>query len=79
MNAELGCGHREARALLARPDLVPLTTDIVDEAANVGEPLLRGPDAVQLASALSIRADLTAFSRSTAAVPAESPRPLASR
>lgn len=50
-----------ARALLAGLDLVPLTTDIVDEAGNVGDALLRSLDAIHLASALSIRADLTAF------------------
>lgn len=51
----------EARALLAGLDLVPLTTDIVDQASNVGEPLLRSLDAIHLASAVSLRADLTAF------------------
>lgn len=50
-----------AKALLADMDLVPLTSDLLDEAATVGEPQLRSLDAVQLASALSVRDDLTAF------------------
>lgn len=51
----------EASALLAELDLIPLTTDVVDEAAEVGETLLRSLDAIHLASALSIRSDLSAF------------------
>lgn len=51
----------EARALLAEIDLIPLNGDVLDEAAGVGETLLRSLDAVHLASALSIRDDLSAF------------------
>ncbi|MHB1533865.1 MAG: type II toxin-antitoxin system VapC family toxin [Acidimicrobiales bacterium] len=51
----------EARALLAGIDLIPLTGEVVDQAAEVGDPLLRSLDALHLASALSIRADLSAF------------------
>jgi predicted nucleic acid-binding protein len=50
-----------ARALLAGVDLIPLTSDLVDEAAEAGEPLLRSLDAIHLVSALSIRAELSAF------------------
>lgn len=71
-----------ARALLAQLDLIPLTSNLVDEAADVGEPLLRSLDALHLASALSIGADLSAFvaydhrlSRAAAAVGLESLRP----
>ena len=39
----------EARALLAELDLIPLTGDVVDEAAEVGETLLRSLDAIHLA------------------------------
>jgi predicted nucleic acid-binding protein len=51
----------EARALLAELDLVPLSRDVVDQAAEVGETYLRSLDAIHLASALSIREDLFAF------------------
>jgi uncharacterized protein len=50
-----------ARALLAQLDLIPLTSTVIDAAADVGEPLLRTLDAIHLASALSIRAELSAF------------------
>lgn len=49
------------RALLAQLDLTPLTTGLIDEAANLGQPLLRSLDALHLASALSIGPDLSAF------------------
>jgi uncharacterized protein len=52
----------EARALLAGLDLLPLTKDVLDEAGATGEASLRSLDAIHLASALSIRADLSAFS-----------------
>lgn len=51
----------EARALLAGLDLIPLTSDVLDEAAGVGDTLLGSLDAIHLASALSIRADVSAF------------------
>jgi uncharacterized protein len=51
----------EARMMIAGIDLIPLTGDVVDQAAEVGNPLLRSMDAIHLVSALSIRADLSAF------------------
>lgn len=50
-----------ARALMLQLDLIPLNTGLLDEAADVGELLLRTLDAIHLASALSIRDDITAF------------------
>ncbi len=50
-----------ARVLMSQLDLIPLNSGLLDEAADVGEPLLRTLDAIHLASALSIQADLTAF------------------
>ncbi len=50
-----------ARALLSQLDLIPLSGAMIDDAADAGEPLLRTLDAIHLASALSIRADLIAF------------------
>jgi len=50
-----------AKVLLSGIDLIPLTGAVLDEAADVGEPLLRTLDAIHLVSALSIRADLSAF------------------
>jgi len=51
----------EATALLASLDLIPLSGSVIDEAANVGATTLRSLDALHLASALAIRAQLTAF------------------
>ncbi len=51
----------EATALLAGLDLVPLSGAVIDEAANVGGTTLRSLDAIHLASALSIHAELSAF------------------
>lgn len=51
----------EARALLASLDLVPLTRDLIDDAAEVGESTLRTLDAIHLVSVMSIGADLSAF------------------
>jgi predicted nucleic acid-binding protein len=50
-----------ARALVSQLDLLRLSGGLIDEAADAGRPLLGTLDAVHLASALSIRADLTAF------------------
>jgi uncharacterized protein len=50
-----------ARVLVSQLDLIPLTGGLLDEAADVGDPPLRTLDAIHLASALSIRPDLTAF------------------
>ena len=49
-----------ARSLMSQLDLIPIDSVLINEAAEVG-PLLGGLDAIHLASALSIRADLTAF------------------
>lgn len=51
----------EARALLDALDLIPLNSGVVNEAAEVGGSTLRSLDAIHLASALSIRTDLSAF------------------
>ncbi len=51
----------EARALLGGLDLIPLAGAVIAEAADVGETTLRSLDAIHLASALSIRSDLSAF------------------
>lgn len=51
----------EAQAMLAGMDLVPMTSDLVEQAAEVGEPLLRSLDAIHMASAMGIRSDLSAF------------------
>ena len=50
-----------ARALMSQLDLIPVNGALIDEAADVGEPQLRTLGAIHLASALSIRGDLTAF------------------
>lgn len=50
-----------ARSLVAQLDLIPMTTGLVDEAADAGGPLLRSLDAIHLASALSVRSELSAF------------------
>lgn len=49
-----------ARSLLAQLDLILLTSVLLAEAAEVGDPL-RTLDALHLASALSIRSELSAF------------------
>lgn len=51
----------EARALLSQLDLIPVTSDVLDLAADVGDTNLRSLDAIHLATAVSIRADLSAF------------------
>jgi predicted nucleic acid-binding protein len=51
----------KAKKLSAQLDRIPLTSDVIDEAADVGDVMVRGLDAIHLASALSIRADLSAF------------------
>ncbi len=50
-----------AKTLLAGLDIIPLTGTVIDEAGNVGETTLRSLDAIHLASALSIRSDLSSF------------------
>ena len=51
----------EAIALIAGLDLIPLSGAVIDQAANVGGTTLRSLDAIHLASALSIQAELSAF------------------
>ncbi len=50
-----------ARALVSQLDLIPWGGGLIDQAIDVGASVLRTLDAIHLASALSIRADLTAF------------------
>lgn len=50
-----------ARRLLAQLDLVPMTSDLLESAADVGSDSLRSLDAIHLASALALGADLAAF------------------
>jgi predicted nucleic acid-binding protein len=50
-----------ARALVSQLDLIPLSSGLIEEATDAGEPLLRTLDAIHLASAMSIRNELTAF------------------
>lgn len=50
-----------ARRLLTSLDIIPISTDLLEQAASVGVPELRSLDAIHLVSALSIGADLTAF------------------
>lgn len=50
-----------ARALLTGVNLIPMTRDLLDEAGVAGSTSLRSLDAIHLASALSIREDLSAF------------------
>ena len=51
----------EATALIAGLDLIPLTGTVIDDAAEVGQTTLRSSAAIHLASALSIRAELSSF------------------
>jgi uncharacterized protein len=51
----------EATTLIAGLDLIPLSGAVIDQAAHVGETTLRSLDAIHLASALSIQAELSAF------------------
>ncbi len=51
----------EAASLLGSLDLIPISPDIVDRASLIGHSTLRSLDAIHLASATAIQADLTAF------------------
>ena len=51
----------EAHAVLSDLDLVPLDRTVQDLASDIGDPLLRTPDALHLASAVLLREELTAF------------------
>lgn len=48
-----------ARALLTELDLIPLSGEVIDQATEVGGDHLRSLDAIHLASALALRADIT--------------------
>jgi len=50
-----------ARMMLTQLDLIPLTGGVVERAAELAEPSLRGLDALHVASALSIAGDLSTF------------------
>lgn len=50
-----------ARSLLAGVDLIPISRDVVDHAAEIEGTLLRSLDAIHLASAAGVRAALATF------------------
>ena len=50
-----------ARSLIAQLDHVPITGALLDEAAEVGDVSLRSLDAIHLASAVALSAELTTF------------------
>lgn len=50
-----------ARSLLAGIDLIPISGDVVDHAAEVEGALLRSLDAIHLASAAGVRGAITTF------------------
>lgn len=52
---------QSAIALLSSLDLIPIGRNLLDEAASIGDATLRSLDAIHLASALSIKAGLSAF------------------
>jgi uncharacterized protein len=54
-------GVPRARTLLAGLDLVPITPDLLEVAADLGPPSLRSLDALHLATALSLGSALDAF------------------
>jgi hypothetical protein len=54
-------GVSRARMLLAGVDLVPITRDLLETAADLGPPSLRSLDALHLATALSLGSALDAF------------------
>jgi predicted nucleic acid-binding protein len=51
----------EARAVVGDLDLIPLDRAVQDVACDIGDPLLRTPDALHLASAFLLGDALTAF------------------
>ena len=54
-------GVPRARTLLTGVDLVPVTRDLLETAADLGPPCLRTLDALHLATALSLGSALDAF------------------
>ena len=54
-------GVPRARTLLTGVDLVPITRDLLETAADLGPPSLRSLDALHLATALSLGSALDAF------------------
>jgi predicted nucleic acid-binding protein len=51
----------EGRRTLSNLDLIPIGSHIVEDAAMVGQPDLRGLDAIHLSSALSVRSAVSTF------------------
>lgn len=51
----------DAASLVDSLDLIPISTDVVDRASLIGQSTLPSLDAIHLASATAIHADLTAF------------------
>ena len=51
----------EARSVVGDLDLVPIDRTVQDVACDIGDPLLRSLDALHLASALLLGAELTTF------------------
>jgi hypothetical protein len=47
--------------LVSQLDLIRLSSGLIEEATDGGDPLLRTLNAIHLASAMSIRNELTAF------------------
>ena len=53
--------HERARDLLDALDVIPLSAAVIDIAESIGPSSLRSLDALHLASATVIRAEMTAF------------------
>ncbi len=49
------------QSLLTGIDLIPIADGVVDLATQIGDPTLRSLDAIHLASAVGLQAELTAF------------------
>jgi hypothetical protein len=58
---------KSARALVSQLDRIPLSSGLIDEAADAGQPILRSVDAIHLVSALSISANSVPLSHMTIA------------
>jgi len=50
-----------ARRLLSGLDLVPVTSEVIEQATRAGDRTVRSLDAIHLASAMMLRSDLSAF------------------
>lgn len=53
--------HKEIAEIILRTSLLALTPSLLDRAGLLPPPLLRSLDAIHIASALLVRAELTAF------------------